>query len=168
VNKYNCRYRHGPLLNIGDKWEMDIEASSPKEAYESFIKQVGIFQKEVIVDDDELFINSEVFDDHVDKELQKKIIEQEKLQLEEKKAEEDKKKLEEKKAEEDKKKIEERKAEADKKKLEQNKNLSTDELLSKIIKNQNKQTEALYTIRWAICSLLALLLYQWIKLIMKW
>ena len=158
---------------------MDIKASSPKEAYENFIKQVGIFQKEVIVDDDALFINSEVFDDHVDKELQKKIIEQEKLQLQEKKAEEDKRKLREKKAEEDKrklrekkaeedkKKLREKKAEEDKKKLEQNKNLSTDELLSKIIKNQNKQTEALYKIRWVIIALLTFLLYQWITLKMK-
>ena len=71
-------------------------------------------------------------------------------------------------------KVAEEKAEGDEseseetKEVEQNENLSTDELLSKIIKNQNKQTEALNNIRWAIIALLIFIVGQWIALKMKW
>ena len=67
-------------------------------------------------------------------------------------------------------------------KVEQNENLSTDELLAKIIqmqkqqselfenqiKNQNEQTESLNKIRWAIIALLIFIVGQWIALKMKW
>ena len=45
------------------------------------------------------------------------------------------------------------KSDAEKKEVGQNENLSTDELLAKIILNQNTQTEALHKIRWAIIGL---------------
>ena len=65
--------------------------------------------------------------------------------------------------------------------VEKNKNLSTDELLAKIIqiqkqqselfenqiKKQNEQTEALYKIRWAIIALLIFIVGQTIVLKMK-
>ena len=68
------------------------------------------------------------------------------------------------------------------KEVEQNENLSTDELLAKIIqmqkqqselfenqiKNQNEQTESLNKIRWAIIALLIFIVGQWIALKMKW
>ena len=61
------------------------------------------------------------------------------------------------------------------KEVGKNENLSTDELLVKIIENQekninnqNEQTEALYKIRWAIVALLVFIVGQWIALKMKW
>ena len=60
------------------------------------------------------------------------------------------------------------KSDAEKKEVKQNVNLSTDELLSKIILNQNTQTESLNKIHWAIIVLLIFIVGQWIALKMKW
>ena len=42
MKKYNCEYRGKERLNIGDKWQMKIEAANPREAYEKFIEKVCI------------------------------------------------------------------------------------------------------------------------------
>ena len=139
MKKYKCGYSQGWRLNIGDKWEMKIEAANPKEAYEKFIEKVGEYPQKEIVDIN--WLKSEIFDDHLEAAKQRI---HEKL-----------------KADRDQSESEETKE------VEQNKNLSTDELLSKIIKNQNKQTEVLYKIRWVIIATVTFLFLQWMALKMK-
>jgi len=153
MKKYNCEYRGGSRLNIGDKWQMKIEAANPKEAYEKFIEKVGRYPEEIIVDIG--WLDSEIFDDHVEAAKQR-ILEKEKAEGEQ---------------------IESQKT----KEVEQNKKLSTDELLAKIIQmqkqqselfenqinNQNEQTESLNKIRWAIIALLLFIVVQTIVLKMK-
>ena len=65
MKKYNCEYCNSVRLNIGDKWQMKIEAANPKEAYEKFIEKVGRYPEEVIVD---IWwgLHSEIFDDHIE------------------------------------------------------------------------------------------------------
>ena len=65
MKKYNCEYRGKERLNIGDKWQMKIEAANPKEAYQKFIEKVGRYPEEVIVD---IWwgLHSEIFDDHIE------------------------------------------------------------------------------------------------------
>ena len=154
MKKYNCEYRNSVRLNIGDKWQMKIEAANPKEAYEKFIEKVGRYPEEIIVDIG--WLDSEIFDDHVEAAKQR-ILEKEKAEGEQ---------------------IESQKT----KEVEQNKKLSTDELLAKIIQmqkqqselfenqinNQNEQTESLNKIRWAIIALLIFIVGQTIVLKMKW
>ena len=118
---------------------MEIEAANIKEAYEKFIEKVGGHPEEVIVHIG--WLDNEIFDDHIEAAKQRI---HEKL-----------------KADRDQSESEETKE------VEQNKNLSTDELLSKIIKNQNKQTEVLYKIRWVIIALVTFLFLQWMALKMK-
>ena len=71
MKKYNCEYRGKERLNIGDKWQMKIEAANPKEAYEKFIEKVGRYPEEVIVD---IWwgLHSEIFDDHIEAEKHEK------------------------------------------------------------------------------------------------
>ena len=152
--KYNCEYLGKERLNIGDKWQMKIEAANPKEAYEKFIEKVGRYPEKVIVD---VWwgLHCKIFDDH---------IEAAKLRI-----------LVKGKAEGDQRESQKTKE------FVQNENLSTDELLSKIIliqkqqselfenqiKNQNQQTEVLNKIRWAIVALLIFIVGQTIVLKMK-
>jgi len=65
MKKYNCEYRNSVRLNIGDKWQMKIEAANPKEAYEKFIEKVGEHPEKVIVESGWL-VDSEIFDDHIE------------------------------------------------------------------------------------------------------
>ena len=78
MKKYNCEYRGGSRLNIGDKWQMKIEAANPKEAYEKFIEKVGRYPEKVIVD---IWwgLHCKIFDDHIEAEKQR-ILEEEKTQ----------------------------------------------------------------------------------------
>ena len=146
--KYNCEYLGKERLNIGDKWQMKIEAANPKEAYEKFIEKVGRYPEKVIVD---IWwgLHCKIFDDH---------IEAAKLRI-----------LVKGKAEGDQRESQKTKE------FEQNENLSTDELLIKIIENQerninnqNEQTEALGKIRWAIIGLGFFIIGTTMLLKMKW
>ena len=155
MKKYNCEYRDGHKLNIGDNWEKKgILSSNHKEAYEKFIQEVGLYPKSVTVSSGSLGVWKE-FDDHIEAAKQR-IHEMEKVKGEQ---------------------IES----LESKEVEQNKNLSTDELLAKIIQmqkqqselfenqinNQNEQTESLNKIRWAIVALLIFIVGQTIVLKMK-
>ena len=153
MKKYNCEYRGGSRLNIGDKWQMEIEATNLKEAYEKFIEKVGGYPEEVIVHIG--WLDNEIFDDHIEAAKQR-IHEKEKAERDQ---------LEFKKT----------------KDVVKNENLNTDDLLIKIIlihkqqselfenqiKNQNEQTEALSKIRWAIIALLIFIVGQTLVLKMK-
>lgn len=157
MKKYNCEYRDGHKLNIGDNWEKKgILANNHKEAYEKFIQEVGIYPKLVTVSFG-LFGESKEFDDHIEAENQRIIANTNTEDEQSKTSESDATK--------------------------QNINLTTQEqLLQKIVDNQNKQTEvlnrvhweqneqtgALNKIRWAIIALLIFIVGQWIALKMKW
>jgi hypothetical protein len=67
MKNYNCEYsREGKKLDIGDNWYKTIEANNPREAYEKFIKDVGVFQKPVIVDGGNFLKGPELFSDHIE------------------------------------------------------------------------------------------------------
>ena len=67
MNYYNCEYsREGKKLDIGDNWYKTIEANNPREAYEKFIKDVGVFEKPVIVDGGSFLKGPELFSDHIE------------------------------------------------------------------------------------------------------
>ena len=66
MKKYNCEYRDGHKLNIGDNWEKKgILASNHKEAYEKFIQEVGLYPKSVTVSSGLLGVWKE-FDNHIE------------------------------------------------------------------------------------------------------
>ena len=67
MKNYNCEYsREGKKLDIGDNWYKTIEANNPREAYEKFIKDVGVFEKPVIVDGGNFLKGPELFSDHIE------------------------------------------------------------------------------------------------------
>jgi hypothetical protein len=133
--KYSCQYDYFDCRDAlrKEQWYNVIKASSSKEAYDKFIKDVGIYRSAVSVTWG--FMGSETFWDHVDKASN---------------------------------------SDTGKKEVQQNVNLSTDELLNVIIRNQeenihnqNEQTESLNKIRWAIIALLLFIVGQTIVLKMK-
>ena len=66
MKKYNCEYRDGHKLNIGNNWEKKgILASNHKEAYEKFIQEVGLYPKSVTVSSGLLGVWKE-FDNHLE------------------------------------------------------------------------------------------------------
>ena len=66
MKKYNCEYRDGHKLNIGDNWEKKgILASNHKEAYEKFIQEVGLYPKSVTVSSGLLGVWKEFDNDRV-------------------------------------------------------------------------------------------------------
>ena len=66
MKKYNCEYRDGHKLNIGDNWEKKgILANNHKEAYEKFIQEVGLYPKSVTVSSGLLGVWKE-FDNHIE------------------------------------------------------------------------------------------------------
>ena len=66
MKNYNCEYREGKELDIGDNWYKTIEANNPREAYEKFIKDVGVFHKPVIVRGGGFLKDPESFVDHIE------------------------------------------------------------------------------------------------------
>jgi hypothetical protein len=66
MKTYNCEYRDGHKLNIGDNWKKKgILASNHKEAYEKFIQEVGLYPKSVTVSSGLLGVWKE-FDKHLE------------------------------------------------------------------------------------------------------
>ncbi|MDP6735667.1 MAG: hypothetical protein QF732_04135, partial [Nitrospinaceae bacterium] len=64
--KFNCEYDYFEGRDaLGGKWSKAIKASSAREAYEKFIRSVGVYQSAVSVTWG--FMGSETFWDHVDK-----------------------------------------------------------------------------------------------------
>ena len=62
---YNCEYREGEELDIGDNWYKTIQANNPREAYEKFIKDVGAFLKPVVVEGS-ILKGPQLFSDHIE------------------------------------------------------------------------------------------------------
>ena len=130
-----------------------IDADSPTEAYKLFLKQTSVKPVPVVIHG---LFSSEFFEDHIEAAKQR-IHEKGKAEGDQRESQKTKE-------------------------FEQNENLSTDELLSKIIlmqkqqselfenqiKNQNQQTEALNKIRLAIIGLGFFIIGTTIMLKMKW
>ena len=66
MKNYNCEYSEGKELDVGDNWYKTIEANNPREAYEKFIKDVGVFHKPVIVMGGGFLKDPELFVDHIE------------------------------------------------------------------------------------------------------
>jgi hypothetical protein len=149
---YKCGYRKDTSENLKSAEDVEIEASSFRQAYQEFIdlsKQVNDEQV-VKVEDEEYFFEKYFYPPHITTKERDKI-----------KKEEENKEF--------------------KKETEKYSNMTKDELLLKMIqlqnkqinlfenqiKKQNEQTEALYKIRWAIVALLIFIVGQTIVLKMK-
>ena len=149
---YKCGYRNDTGENLKSAEDVEIEASSFRQAYQEFIdlsKQVNNEQV-VKVEEKENFWEDYFNPPHITTKEREKI------------------------------KIEEENKEF-KKETEKYSNMTKDELLLKMIqlqnkqinlfenqiKKQNEQTEALYKIRWAIIALLIFIVGQTIVLKMK-
>ena len=142
MKNYNCRYRHGDRLNIGDNWSKKIQANSLNEAYEKFIEEVGSYPESVFVEAS-WFGPCGQFDDHIEAANQQ-LIENIKTEVGQSKTSESGT-------------------------TKNNKNLTIqDQLLQKIIHNQNKQTEVLNKIRWAIIGLGFFIIVTTMMLKVKW
>ena len=70
MKEYPCEYRNPEKIGVGEHdWRKTIEAPTPREAYEKFIKTVGVYPDEVVVET--AFMSCEIFNDHVELALQK-------------------------------------------------------------------------------------------------
>ena len=82
MKNYHCEYEEGHVIQSIDDWKLPVEADDPRQAYEKFIKELGVFNHRVYV---RRGFKGQYFDDHVisekkELEIQKKAQEKQRKQ----------------------------------------------------------------------------------------